>query len=48
MVGELRPFVSKYGLLVTPIVGVVVSGLSYRPSPNEIVSIFEVLVDFFQ
>ena len=47
MVGELRPFVSKYGLLVPPIVGVVASGLSYRPSPDEIASIFEVPVDFF-
>ena len=48
VVGELRPFVSKYGLLVTPIVGVVASGLNYRPSPDEAASIFDVPVDFFQ
>ena len=48
VIGELRPFVSKYGLLVTPIIGVVASGLSYRPSPNEITSIFEVPVGFFR
>ena len=48
VIGELRPFVSKYGLLVTPIVGVVASGISYRPSPNEIASIFEVPVGFFR
>lgn len=48
VIGELRPFVSKYGLLVTPIVGVVASGISYQPSPNEIASIFEVPVGFFR
>ena len=47
VIGELRPFVSKYGLLVTPIVGVLASGLNYRPSQDEIASIFEVPVDFF-
>jgi len=48
VIGELRPFVSKYGLLVTPIVGVVASGLYYRPSQEEIASIFEVPVPFFR
>ena len=47
VIGELRPFVSKYGLLVTPIVGVVRCGLSYRPNQDEIASIFEVPLSFF-
>jgi len=47
VIGELKPFVSKYGLLVTPVVGIVANDLTYRPSPDEIASIFEVPVNFF-
>ena len=47
VVGELRPFVSKYGLLVTPIVGVLAGGVQYKPSEEEIASIFEVPMTFF-
>ena len=47
VIGELQSFVSKYGLLVTPIVGVIPAGLTYRPNPAEIDSIFEVPLDFF-
>ena len=48
VIGELRPFVSKYGLLVTPIVGVVASDHHYRLSQEEIASIFEVPLAFFR
>ncbi len=48
VIGELRPFVSKYGLLVTPIVGVVAGGVQYKPSEEEIASIFEVPMTFFR
>ncbi|HCC43250.1 MAG TPA: CoA pyrophosphatase [Gammaproteobacteria bacterium] len=47
VIGELQSFVSKYGLLVTPIVGVIPAGLTYRANPAEIDSIFEVPLDFF-
>ena len=42
LIGELRPFVSKFGLLVTPYVGLVRPGITYRANPDEIASIFEV------
>lgn len=47
VVGELRPFVSKYGLLVTPFVGVIRQPVVYRPSHDEIASLFEVPIEFF-
>jgi 8-oxo-dGTP pyrophosphatase MutT (NUDIX family) len=47
IVGELRPFVSKFGLLVTPIVGVVSPDIVYRPNPDEIASTFEVPLNYF-
>ena len=48
VIGELQPFVSKYGLLVTPVVGIIPAGLQYEPSPDEIAAIFEVPLDFFR
>lgn len=47
VVGALRPFISKYGLVVTPLVGVVRPGTPYVPNPDEIASIFEVPLSFF-
>jgi 8-oxo-dGTP pyrophosphatase MutT (NUDIX family) len=42
LVAELRPFISKYGLLVTPFVGLVQHPVRLTANPDEIDSIFEV------
>ena len=42
IVGELRSFVSKHGLLVTPFVGLIASRESLSPNPEEIAQIFKV------
>jgi 8-oxo-dGTP pyrophosphatase MutT (NUDIX family) len=47
VIGELRPFISKYGLLVTPFVGVLSPGTTYLPNEGEIASVFEVPLSFF-
>lgn len=47
IIGSLRPFVSKYGLLVTPYVGLLPGQTIYRPNPEEIASVFEVPVSYF-
>ncbi len=48
VLGELRPFVSKFGLLVTPYVGLVSEPQLLRPNPGELDAIFEVPVDWLQ
>lgn len=47
VLGSLRPFVSKYGLLVTPYVGILSPGIQLRPNPDEIASVFEVPLSYF-
>jgi len=47
IIGELKPFVSKYGLMVTPFVGVVDERVIVSPNPDEIASVFEVPLTFF-
>lgn len=47
VVGELRPFISKYGLHVTPFVGLVPDAFRYSPNVDEIASIFEVPLYYF-
>lgn len=47
ILGELDPFVSKYGLMVTPFVGIVDVDASIEPNPDEIASVFEVPLTFF-
>lgn len=47
VVGELDIFVSKVGLRVQPIVGMVEPGQLLVPNPDEIESIFHVPVEFF-
>lgn len=47
LVGELRPFISKYGLLVTPFVGFLPEGTIYQPNPVEVASVFEVPISYF-
>lgn len=46
LVGELKPFISKHGLLVTPHVGIVKGAGPYEPNPDEIAAVFEVPVSF--
>ena len=47
VIGELKPFVSKFGLSVTSIVGVLPGNVVYRLNPDEIASVFEVPLEFF-
>lgn len=42
IVAELRPFISKYGLLVTPFVGLVRQPIQLKANPDELDSIFQV------
>ncbi len=42
VVGELRPFISKFGLLVTPYVGLLDSPVDLVPNPAEVESVFAV------
>lgn len=47
VLGSLRPFISKHGLLVTPYVGIVTPEIQLRPNPDEIASVFEVPLSYF-
>ncbi len=47
VIGSLRPFISKYGLLVTSYVGIVSPGVQLRPNPDEVASVFEVPLAYF-
>ena len=47
VIGSLRPFISKHGLLVKPYVGIVCPGIQLRPNPDEIASVFEVPLAYF-
>lgn len=47
MLGPMRPFISKFGLKVTPFVGVVAPTIICQPNPDEIASVFEVPLQFF-
>ncbi len=42
ILAELRPFISKYGLLVTPFVGILPADVGIEPNPAEIESVFRV------
>lgn len=42
IVGELRPFISKFGLLVTPFVGILEAPVDVTPNPDEIEAVFAV------
>lgn len=48
ILGELKPFVSKYGLMVTPFVGLLDESVTLSPNPDEIASVFEVPLTFFE
>jgi len=45
---ELRPFISKFGLLVTPYVGLIEEPRELRANPHEIDSIFKVPLSWLQ
>jgi 8-oxo-dGTP pyrophosphatase MutT (NUDIX family) len=47
VIGSLRPFISKHGLLVKPYVGIVCEGSQLRPNPDEIASVFAVPLTYF-
>lgn len=47
MIGPLDPLVSRYGLRVTPFVGVVPDYVDYRPNDAEIAAVFQVPLSFF-
>lgn len=46
VIAELRPYISKFGLLVTPYVGLISPDVSFIPSEDEIASIFHVPLDY--
>lgn len=47
IVGALRPFISKYGLIVTPFVGILPRQPVLSANPDEISAVFEVPLAFF-
>jgi 8-oxo-dGTP pyrophosphatase MutT (NUDIX family) len=47
LVGPLSQVISRYGILVTPYVGIVPADHPLVPNPHEIESIFRVPVEFF-
>lgn len=47
VVGELDQVVSRFGFLVTPVLGIVPHELTLTPEPDEIESIFRVPITFF-
>ena len=47
VLGQLSPLASRYGMKVTPFVGVVDPAVSLVPEPGEIQSIFQVPLRFF-
>lgn len=47
VVGPLSPLVSRFGIRVTPIVGVVPDFVEYRPNDSEIAAVFAVPLRFF-
>ena len=46
VLGELRPFISKFGLLVTPYVGIVAAGTPMAPNPDELEAVFSVPIEY--
>lgn len=47
LVGELDQVVSRFGILVTPYVGIVPAEVELRANPEELDSVFKVPLDFF-
>ena len=47
MVGPLSPLISRYGMRVTPFVGIVPDFVEYQPNDGEIAAVFQVPLHFF-
>lgn len=47
VLGTLDQVVSRFGILVTPYVGLIPPGLKFQPNPDELESVFQVPVSFF-
>lgn len=47
VIGQLSPLASRFGMKVTPFVGVVRAGVDLTPEPGEIETIFQVPLSFF-
>lgn len=47
VVGPLSPLISRYGIRVTPFVGVVPDFVEYKPNDAEIAAVFQVPLSFF-
>ena len=47
VVGPLSPLISRYGIRVTPFVGVVPDFVEYQPNDAEIAAVFQVPLSFF-
>ena len=48
VIGPLSPLVSRYGIHVTPIVGIVPDFVEYQPNDSEIAAVFQVPLEFFR
>lgn len=48
VVGPLSPVVSRYGIKVTPYVGIIPDFVEYRPNDAEIAAVFSVPLEFFR
>lgn len=48
IIGELRPFTSKFGLLVTPYIGLIPPDYGYQINPREIEVVFEVPIAYLE
>lgn len=48
MVGPLSPLISRYGMRVTPFVGIVPDFVEYQPNDAEIAAVFQVPLSFFR
>lgn len=47
VLGELDPMVTRFGVKVTPVVGIIAPDVPLIPNPDELDSIFRVPLDFF-
>lgn len=48
VVGPLSPLVSRYGIKVTPYVGIIPDFVEYQPNDGEIAAVFSVPLEFFR
>ncbi|BAP43751.1 CoA pyrophosphatase [Pseudomonas sp. 21LCFQ02] len=48
VIGPLTPVVSRYGIKVTPYVGIIPDFVEYQPNDGEIAAVFSVPLEFFR